>query len=510
MWPEVSGGRQLDADISAAYPIVFVGVTQPALAPDAQRLDDWAARRTARLVRRALVEFLGAGPAGGQYQLSLGSIEHSDDRLQLILRLSQSAEGGATPVTGYDVSRRLLELASPSAPGYSEPWHSLVSSISVKNVYTVEINLRRSHVLPEAYLHVPLQVAADDADDGPFRVQARTDREIQFASKSFSAGGRLAEIVEVAYDGSQQAWNALRRGDIDVVDRLFPADALRLREDASAGSEIRVESYALPTVHLLVPNLKNPYLAERNFRRALLLAVDRETILREELMGGRPFPGFQVISGPFPARGGDADPLGYAYDDSTRPLPYSPFLAKVLTLAGAKTIADAAAKRGESVPAMKLVLGHPGHEMARIICQAIAAQWKLIGLEPELREFPAGVVDDARGECDLVYKEIALWEPVIDARRMLGATGVSPTPSPYVQQSLRWLDEVENWSEVRERLVDIHRAVYNDAAVLPLWQTVDFFACHKRLNNVGSNPVWLYQNVDQWRISVDAAVARAE
>jgi hypothetical protein len=54
-------------------------------------------------------------------------------------------------------------------------------------------------------------------------------------------------------------------------------------------------------------------------------------------------------------------------------------------------------------------------------------------------------------------------------------------------------------------LLDIHRAVNWDVALLPLWQTVDFFAYQKRLNNVGASPIWLYQNVDQWRIAVEGS-----
>ncbi|MGE3780411.1 MAG: ABC transporter substrate-binding protein, partial [Pirellulaceae bacterium] len=495
----------LQADLFGAYPMIFVGVTQPALEHDEQRLDNWGTRRTGRLLHRTLVEFLGAGPEGGQYQLPLGSIDRSEDNRQMVLRLSNSA---TRRVTGYDVSQRLLELASPATPDYQPAWASLLDQIAVKDVFGVEIGLKRPHVLPEALLRVPLQRrdAAPDAEgSGEFRVQARLARELQFAHKSFRTGGRLAELVELTFDGSDEGLSALRRREIDVLDRVFPADALRVREESAADSPIRIEPYALPTVHVLVPNTQNPFLANRNFRRAILLGIDRETILRQELMGGRNYPGFQVISGPFPASAGESDPLGYAYDESTRPLPYYPLLAKVLTIAFTKEVADTAAKRGDPAPQLKpLRLGYPGYELARVACQAIAAQLQLIGLQVELNEFPLGVSDDTGQECDLVYKDIALWEPVTDARRILGPEGVAPTESPYVQQSLRWLEEAENWGEARERLVDIHRAVYNDVAVLPLWQTVDFLAYHRRIQNVGPNPVWLYQNVDQWRISSEA------
>lgn len=510
IWPDVEGGKELDVAVANAYPIVFVGVTQPALDYDAQQLDNWPARRTGRLVHRTLVEFLGAGPEGGQYQLSAGSIEHSDDRLRLILRLKQPSGEQPTEVTGYEVDRRIRQLATDSAPDYSPAWAALVSGVSVKNVYTVEVELQRPHVLPEALLRVPLTFRARQSEpaasgDGPFRVQARTETEIRFAHKSFAPGSRLAEVVELSYNDSQKGVGALRRGEIDVLDRLFPADALRLRADASLDAAIKIEPYSLPTVHLLVPNLKNPFLINRNIRRAILQAINRENILRQELMGGKDYPGFQVISGPFPASAGDADPLGYAYDESTPPKPYNPLLAKALILVGQKEVVEMATKRGDPAPKLtRIVLGFPGHEMARVASQAITAQLQLIGLQVEMREFPPGVSDDLLGDCDLIYKEIAIWEPVTDARRMMGARGVTPTQSPYVLQSLLWLDQAENWGEVRERLVDIHRAVDYDVALLPLWQTIDFFAYHKRLKNIGASPVWLYQNIDQWRIGAGA------
>lgn len=511
IWPDVPGGSAFAAEVSQAYPIVFVGVTQPAVEHDSRRLDDWAARRTGRLVYRLLVEFLQAGSAGGEYQLSMGSMESSDDRLKLTLRIASTTGDEASPITGYEVANRLLQIATPGSPDYSVAWAALVNVVSVKSVNTVEIELRRPHVLPEALLRVPLTPRTGDsstgAGDGPFRVQSRTESEVQFAHKTFAPGARLAEVVEITYENSQKAYGGLRRGEIDIVDRLFPADALRMRAEASFDTPIRIEPYALPTVHMLVPNLQNPFLANREFRRGVLTAINRTNILQQELMGGRTFDGFQVISGPFPARSGEADPLGYAYDESTAPRPFNPLLAKALTLVSTKQVAEVARKRGEPEPKLApFVLGYPSNEIARVACQAIAAQLQVIGLETQLREFPPGVSHDLKGDCDLIYKEIAIWEPVTDAARILRADGVAPTPSPYVLQSIRWLEEAENWGDARARLVDIHRAVHNDIAVLPLWQTVNFYACHNRVDNVGENLVWLYEHIDNWRLKSSTGV----
>ncbi len=75
--------------------------------------------------------------------------------------------------------------------------------------------------------------------------------------------------------------------------------------------------------------------------------------------------------------------------------------------------------------------------------------------------------------------------------------------SSYMNLALRKLDTARNWREVRSRLRDIHRVVHNDVAVIPLWQTVNYFAYRKSLKNVGDRLISLYQNVEQWETKFD-------
>jgi ABC-type transport system substrate-binding protein len=459
------------------------------------------------LVNRSLVEFLGPGPEGGQYEFPWGLIERSEDRMRVIFRLNRLVDDDSA-ITGYELSARLLELATPSAPDYSPAWSALTTGASVVDVMQVDIDLRRPHVLPEALLRVPIAPATSNAEgstegNGPFAAPLRTEQEVRFATKGFAPGDRLAEIVEITYADANRALGALRRGDIDALDRLFPADALRLQENITSANPIEVDSYALPTVHMLIPKQeKNPFLAHRDFRRAITYAINRDAILNQELLGGREVYGCRIVSGPFPAGAGDRDPLGYAYNSEIRPRRHDPRLAKLLTIVAQKQVAEMAEKRGDPAPTLEaLVLGHPSHEAARVACQAIAAQLKVIGLETNLLEFAPGVTEDVDDACDLVYTEIAIWEPVVDARRLLGPGGFAASDSPYVRQALRWLEKAQNWGDVRERLLQLHTAAHSEAVIIPLWQLVDFFAYNKRLRNVGENPVWLYQNIDEWRLS---------
>lgn len=513
--PNVPGGQALELVLSETYPQVIVGVTQPALSYDSGRMDNWSARRTGRLVHRNLVEFLRAGSEGGEYEFPSGLIERSPDGRTMTFRMKQFTESGNSPIAnGYDLSRRLLELASPRSLEYREAWGSVATTVTVEDVLKVDVHLRRSHVLPQSLLRVPMSASLQQdgkealEGTGSFRADIQGENETRFLLKGFTPGSRLAELIEQRFEDAQSALNALRRGRIDVIDRLFPSDAARLQDQLKRDSALVLQPYALPTVHMLVPKSDHPFLSNANFRRALVFGIDRHRILHEELLGGHNVPGCRVLSGPFPAGIDERDPLGYAYDQTLAPRTWQPRLAKVLTFIAETELATKAELLKEEPPTLTpLLIAHPATESARITCQAIVSHLSIIGIEVKVKELPPGESIDRDNECDLLYTEIAIWEPVADARRLLGARGVAETDSPYVAQALRRLDAAENWGDVRDQLVALHRAAHNEVTVIPLWQTVDYFIYNKRLRNidVGEPPVWLYQNVDQWRLGVQTA-----
>ncbi|MBI2477657.1 MAG: hypothetical protein HYV60_03120, partial [Planctomycetia bacterium] len=387
--PSVPGGKNLEMALAQTYPQVIVGVTQPALSYDSGRLDNWAARRTGRLVHRTLIEFLGAGSEGGEYEFSGGLIERSPDGRTMTFRMKQFTGGDKSPIeNGYDLSRRLIELASPRSPEYREAWGSLATGVTVEDVLRVDVNLRRSHVLPQSLLRVPMSASIQQdgkealEGTGSFRVDIQGDRETRFLLKDFTPGSRLAELIEQRFDDAQSALNALRRGRIDVIDRLFPSDAARLKDQLGRDSDLVLQPYSLPTVHMLVPKSDHPYLGNANFRRALVFGIDRKRILHEELLGGHEIPGCRVLSGPFPAGIDQTDPLGYAYDHTLAPRGWQPRLAKTLTIIAETELAIKAELLEEEPPSLtRLLIAYPATESARITCQAIVSHLSIIGIE---------------------------------------------------------------------------------------------------------------------------------
>jgi len=151
------------------------------------------------------------------------------------------------------------------------------------------------------------------------------------------------------------------------------------------------------------------------------------------------------------------------------------------------------------MPRPKLVLAHAPDAVAQTACEAIRRQLHEVGIELELRAFgpgePVGLSDDV----DLVYVELAAWEPVVDAWPLLGENGMAGAVSPYLSLALRQLRQATDWRRVSARLREIHRIVYDEVAVVPLWQLTDHFLYHRSLRGFGSRPVTLYENVERWR-----------
>jgi ABC-type transport system substrate-binding protein len=307
----------------------------------------------------------------------------------------------------------------------------------------------------------------------------------------------------------------------------------------------------VPTVTCLVPNPQHPLLAARTFRRALVVGINRQAIL-EQLLKGSAARGDRVVSAPLPAPRNADDPLGYAYNKSIDPRPYHPWLAMTLvslTLkqaqekekadavqaakaaqqaapnpqgAGNQVAAPGAAQpspapaapptaparpaepteppgpsKVEQALAKPLVLAHPPHDVARVACRAIQRQLHLVGLMVELRELsPASPASE---DVALRYTEVFMQEPLIDVQRLFGQGGIAPHGNPYLRLALRELERSPDWRRAHEKLNDIHRLVHEDATVIPLWQISEHLAHHKALQGTASQPLTLYQQIEQWQ-----------
>ncbi|MCI0332061.1 MAG: ABC transporter substrate-binding protein [Planctomycetes bacterium] len=509
IWPQLNEAANVVAQIEREFPFISVGVLETSPREPRHRIDCWPAIRTGRLMQRLLAEQVDFGAEGGVYRSPLGKLELAESGRELTLALDPSlATGGHDgSLTADSLARYLLATTKHDHPQYRADLANLLSGVSIAPG-AVQLHFDRVYVRPEALLQMPPPVDGQRfsiADYGPEQVVFTTPQ-----AESAAPGGMRA-IVEKTLPNDDAAVTAIVSGDIDILDRVPPWQVERLR----AAKGIRVESYRLPTVHVLIPNTNRPLLAKREFRRALCFGIDRHWILKSVLLGGMSQPGFEVISGPFPAGTSLSDPIRYGYSNRIAPRPYEPRLAAVLATVALAGVNNPTGRK-EDAPAElpelpELTLAHPNDPVARIACQSIQVQLARAGITVKLIEFSADQLLAGAVDCDLRYAELAVWEPLADARTILGPGGLAgDVQSPFMLSALRELDNASNWNDVRARLAEVHDIAHHELLVIPLWQTVNFFAYRESLRGIGEAPVVLYQNVETWSNAAPGNVARIE
>jgi ABC-type transport system substrate-binding protein len=339
-----------------------------------------------------------------------------------------------------------------------------------------------------------------NALEGNYAPPKFTDNEASFRLRTASSNSKLpTEIVEIFYSDPKEAVNDLLRGNIDIIDQIYPTDARRLAGER----RLKAMAYALPTTHMLIPISDHAYLAKEKFRRALLYSVNRKEMLQGELLNSTdPLDG-RLISGPFPIGNKESDPLAYAYDSSIQPVAYNPQLAKLLVVIVQKEFEAVSAKSGKPKPELeKLIVGCPDFEFARVAVQAMIQQWAIIGITAEMKVLSPDATPEDKEDCDLLYLIATMWEPATDIERLLGGRGIAASDNPFIVQCLERIRVAKNWKDVRIAMQNMHKVIHYHLPVLPLWQVTDRFVIRNNVDGVSNQPVSLYQNIKNWRIAV--------
>ena len=509
VWPEVDGAADLARELRTRHPIVEVGVTQlPSPAPSAREAArwDWAARRNRRLLHRELIELVGFSGPVGKYECPLGTCEADGATLTLRLREGLKWSNGE-PVGGFDLAQSVLSRGlAGTRTGSGNLGFSVVQAVDDR---IVALTLSGLHFQPLALLQLPLHPWYDGTDAaatlGPYRQKA-ADADAAVANDSAAAvaplrflaqegyfarqAGQPQEIVERFFASSNAAAGALESGEIAIVDRVPPWEVDRLR----ALPGVVVESYAAPTVHVLVPNTGRPLMANAAFRRALSVGLHRQRILQALLRGGDASRGQALGAGLLV----DGTAGSSAYDPGTMLALVSVALAEV----GSAELAPA----GTTAPAAwpRLVLAHPPTEVARRACRAIQEHWQLagLGLVVELREEPPGA---ETADWDLRYVEWPLFDATVDLPALLGAHDLALASGPWLQAAARRLASAVTPDAAAAETAAILRCIEQETLVLPLWSLTEHLAYREGLSGVGSRPATLYQNVEAWRLAPEIA-----
>jgi tetratricopeptide (TPR) repeat protein len=387
-------------------------------------------------------------------------------------------------LTAGGLASLLATRMQTGSPAY-EPRFASVDSIVVRSPVELIVNFRTAPLRAEALFRFPLP---GDSVTYPFRLERRDESSVvyrrSFEESSTTTDRHVSEIVEIRYSDYDAALQGLLRGEVSMLASVPPVQVRPL----SDRSEFFLLAGAFPSVHVLQFNPHSAPLANRALRRALMYSLDRPEILQDAILKGAGTLG-RVISAPFPT-------TSNAYNRLITPHKFDPALAYSLARAAQKELG------GEIPP---LVLHVPEDPLILDSVRRITSAWAKIGVRTNIVQVAASGTAVADGPWDIVYRTDPMMEPLTDLWPYLtlsGGTDVATLmhlPS-WLRQELLALDRAGDWTNAEAILRKLHRQLWAEVHLIPLWEIDQYVAIRKNVRGIPTRPVGQYQYAQRWKI----------
>ena len=266
----------------------------------------------ARTVRLAIHRGLLNYGVDGKLSLELAeSYKVSPDGKEYVFTLRPASFHDGSPVTAADVKATFERMLAADSRATYKPELSVIESIEAVDAHTVRFTLRQIQVpfihylalpeaaiLPKAWLEKNAgNATAAPVGAGPFRfVNWARGREIvvqKFASYYKPGKPALDEVHYVFNNDDNTRVNALRAGDVDIIEYVPWKDAATLAAD----KDTRLESTVGPFMMLQFNTKFEPF-SKPEVRQAIAYAVNRDVIINTAFNGrGTPIFGLAIPKG---------------------------------------------------------------------------------------------------------------------------------------------------------------------------------------------------------------------
>jgi peptide/nickel transport system substrate-binding protein len=225
------------------------------------------------------------------------------------------------PVTAHDVLYTYQQMKDPSINYPNVHALRFIREVKVLNDYAIKFTFDKvySDILTDSDImpvprHLYEQQQADfgtaPVGNGPFRIKEWIQGSgiVLNANEEYYRGRPpLDEIVIRYYADEGRMVEDFRTGDLDLIFDITPAGAQELRSN----DNLNVLSQPGNSYLYIAWNFNHPYLQDREVRRALAMAIDRQRILRDIYAGMG-----ELCLGPLP-------PSSWGYNEAIVPVPYS-------------------------------------------------------------------------------------------------------------------------------------------------------------------------------------------
>ena len=517
IWP--GGPRDEWLRLNHVYPILRVGVTDlpVKLLPGLAATD--VEHQAVELMFESLIRLRGEPDQGQHYEPVLVDRLPPPVPLGREFRLIRNASWSGSdtkPITAADIAATVRGLCDPNRPGSMPSLGKLLVEkpelggdpfriyLQLKQGYLDPLSLMTFKILP---LHMSNQngLPQPPIGSGPFQFEEQTTladghKVVRFVANPNYASrenkGGLPHIREVQFlqmvAPEDDPVKALAEGKIDLIPNL-PAASVK---DLSSNREVTVIGpLRTRRVYFLAVNHRRPLLQNRDLRRALANAIDREQILKVYFRGDRDKEVHRPLNGPFPAG-------SWACDTSGSIRPY--------TSGRARAFIHSAGKKDDDPPwrlTLKYPKGEPGVAAAmKYLCTQVRNAIK-VELQPdEVEADQYREVVEERHDYDLAYYHYDyvsdvywLW-PLFDPNEIrAGGSNYLGYDNIDLQSQLGQAMSYRDFGQVQKTMQLIHHTLDREMPLIPLWQ-LDVYMAHRReLTLTSPDPLLVFTDVEQWK-----------
>jgi len=274
-------------------------------------------------------------------------------------------------------------LGPEGAKGAQQSNYNAISGVEIIDDYTVDLVLKRADpvlltkLAGYGAMMVPPKYIAEKGEDffnanpvgtGPFKMTAYEPKVSVTLEKFDNFWGDKVKLDKVIYRFIAEPATAsaeLQAGRVDIVDNL----PVSLVGTIAKNDKLKIESVTGPTVNAARFNTQQGIAKDVNVRKALIMAVDRDTIVKQILQGhAKSIVSFQ------------AD-ISFGYDPALKAVPFDPKTAKeLLTKAGVK-------------PGSEIQFDIRGSDATfREVAQAVAGYLQAVGIKVTLKPYETNVL----------------------------------------------------------------------------------------------------------------------
>jgi len=444
------------------------------------------------------------------------------DSLTLVFELDPRARWqDGTPVTAADVAFTFHRTLEPGVDPQRALLLRYLASVTAEGDRRVVFRFSRAYAeqLYDATWHVqPLPAhlvdtipaerfstsgfAQHPVGNGPFRwVEAVPGQRLELAANDqfFLGRPKLDRVIFLEARDPDAQLNLVLSGEADAIENIVPISNLKRLEANPALRVVRVPSFTIG--YLLFNQLDradrskpHPVLGDPAVRRALILALDRASMVRA---------GFEnyaeVPFGPVPT-------LSWIRDPKHRPLPYDTAQARALLRSRGWADHDGDGILDRDGTSLVLDLNYPTTSGVRKQ-MALQAQEQLrrIGVKVELVGMEGAAWNEARRrhDFDLDFSSAGLDPTPSGLVQSWSCAGLEGTnvggycdpkvDSLFEQAIFAPKDQVALWRRAIERLED-------DAPAAFIYAPTYAFAVHRRYANVNLRPEGWWSALAEWSV----------